>query len=229
MRSMRPLALTLGLVALPALALALPYSVTIENMVAGGPDTGQPLTPAVVIVHDAGYSLFTLGAAATAGLEALAEDGMTAGLVGEANASPNVDTVEIGGGGPFFGSVTVMFEANPGDLISIASMFARTNDVFTGLNGVALPAAGVMVLPTNAYDAGTEVNTGLIAHIPFYGNPGVGDDENGTVSMIGMYQVVDDPVHGTLSWTFPPAAVVTIVAENPAPVEDSSWASVKSL
>ncbi|MCA9750738.1 MAG: spondin domain-containing protein [Gemmatimonadetes bacterium] len=223
------LALLGAFVLLPVAAGAIPYTLTLEDNVSGGPDTGQPLAPPVVVVHDAGYSIFTLGMPASPGLETLAEEGAPTGVAAEAMASPNVHTV-VTGTGPFFTSVSVDFEANPGDLVSVASMFGRTNDLFTGIRNVTLPAMGVMVItPTNVYDAGTEVNTGMAAHIPFYGNSGVGPDENGVVSMISTYSVVDDPTYGMLTWDFPPSATITIVANEPAPVEATSWGGVKNL
>jgi hypothetical protein len=219
-------ALALGL-ALPAGAAL--YEVQIDNLIPGGPETGQALTPPVVVVHGPGYTLFAEGDYASLGLEKLAEDGETADLVAEAMADPDVYQVVVGGG-PFFGTEIVQVEGMPGDLLSLATMLARSNDLFTGLSAVALPAAGsVAVEPTGVYDAGTEENTGLIEHIPFYGNAHVGPDEDNPIAMISDYKVLNDPAAGILSFTFPPSARITITRLDPTPTEDSSWGRIRSL
>jgi hypothetical protein len=207
-------------------ASALTYVITVQNDVPGGVDTGQPLTPPVGIVHNSSYSPFTLGMPATAGLELLAEEGVPTGLAGEAMASPHAFAVEVGSG-PFITTSSFEIQGNPGDLFSVVSMFARTNDLITGVQTV-LPGAGSIVLPmTNVYDAGTEVNTGLVADIPLYGNAMVGPTEGGVVTMIDSYSVLDDPTYGQLDYEFPPSATVTIEAVTATSVDSWSWGSVK--
>jgi hypothetical protein len=227
---MRRLLGTIGITAMLTLgagaASALTYVITVQNDVPGGLDTGQPLTPPVGIVHDSGYSPFTVGMAATPGLELLAEDGLPTVLVGEAMASPDVFDVEVGPG-PFVGTSTFEVQGNPGDLFTVVMMFGRTNDIVTGVQA-ALPGAGSLVLPmTNTYDAGTEVNTGLVEHIPFYGNTMVGPTEGGVVTMIDSYSVLDDATYGQLDYKFPPSATVTIEAVTATSVDSWSWGSVK--
>lgn len=201
--------LILGLIVFGAAASAgqaMVYHVEIVDL-----DPGQPLTPPVAVVHGSGYALFETGMAATPGLEMLAEDGLTDALIEEAQASAGVRQALVGGGGPTFASFKFLIEGEPGDLFSYASMFARTNDVFTGLSGVALPPAGMpLTLDAMAYDAGTEVNTGLAAHIPAYGNVDAGETENGTVQPIEMFSIMDDPDAGMIDFAWPPAAQVII-------------------
>jgi hypothetical protein len=210
-------------------AAATTYTITVENMVVpSGPDQGQPMTPVVGVVHNAGYSMFVPGGYATAGLEALAEDGATADLMAEAMASPDVYDVQMGGMGPFFDYVIFTVEGNPGDLFSMATMLARTNDLFTGVYDVVLPMVGALVIEPPVWDAGTEVNTGLIADIPFYGGHFVGPDENNPIAEINVYVVNDDPTYGALTWSFPPGARISICT-GMTPVEDSSWAQIKCL
>jgi hypothetical protein len=217
------------------LAFAVPaaaelYEITIENLIPGGPDTGQPMTPPVGVVHGPGYALFTPGMAASAGLELLAEDGVTDTLVDEADADPDVYDVETGGG-PFFDMTSFMVAGDPGDLFSVVTMLARSNDLFTGLAGIALPAdmTPLVIEPTEVWDAGSEENTGMIEHIPFYGNAFVGPDEFGVVAAIGAYSVINDPDHGTLVWEFPPSARITVQMMDSTPAASSSWSAVKRL
>lgn len=219
----------IALVGSVGLAQAELYEVLIEDLIEGGPETGQPFTPPLVVVHNADYSLFAEGTFATAGLEALAEDGVTTGLEAEALASPDVYNVEIGGG-PFFGSETVEIAGTPGDRLSLVTMLARSNDLFTGIADVVLPAAGsVVIAPTSVYDAGTEENTGLVEHIPFYGNPFMGPDEDNPIAMIGSYEVVNDPQHGTIHFDFPPSARITIRVVDATPADSETWGGIKTL
>ncbi len=225
--------LTLALAALglavASNASATLYEVKIENLIPGGPETGQPMTPPVVVVHNAGYALFAPGDFASAGLEKLAEDGVTDDLVAEAMASADVYQVEVGGG-PFFDEVVVQIEGNAGDLLSVVTMLARSNDLITGVADLVLPGAGSTVVdPTNVYDAGTEENTGLIEHIPFYGNTFVGPDENNTVAMISSYEVMNDPTYKMISYEFPPSSRITVRVMDPTPTQQSTWGNIKDL
>jgi hypothetical protein len=210
-------------------ATAATYTIRVEDLVAGGPATGQPMTPPVAAVHDASYSLFAVGAAASPGLETLAEEGNPMPLVAEATGAAGVSDVVVGSMGPFFDMVEFEVEGEAGDLLSVVSMFARSNDLITGVHAVELQASGKMIYMTQSYDAGTEVNSGLVADIPFYGNANVGVDENGVVTMINAYSVLDDPDVGQIDYTFPPAARITVTRQDSTPVEDTTWGSIKSL
>lgn len=203
------------------------YTIMIENLIPGGPDTGQPLTPPLAVIHEAGYLPWAPGASATAGLELQAEDGDPTVLKGEADASAFVHSTVVGSG-PFFDVDIFEVEGVPGDLISISTMLARTNDIITGISGMMLPVDEMEVM-TRAWDAGTEENTGLIAHIPFYGNPGVGPDEKELIEEINLYVVIDDPDHGALTWEFPPVARITITRMMATPTEETTWGAIKSL
>ena len=219
----------IGLLCSVGFAQAELYEVLIEDLIEGGPEMGQPFTPPLVVVHGAGYSLFAEGDFATAGLEALAEDGVTADLEAEALASPDVYDVEIGSG-PFFGSALVEIEGTPGDLLSLVTMLARSNDLFTGVADVVLPAAGSVVIePTGVYDAGTEENTGLVEHIPFYGNPFMGPDEDNPIAMISSYEVGNDEKYGVIRFEFPPSARITIRVLEGTPADFETWGAIKAL
>lgn len=225
--------LKMSLVALATFALAsgasaLTYEVLIENMIPGGADTGQPFSPPVAVVHDAGYALFVPGGMATPGLILVAEEGDPSVLQAEASSDANTSLVIVGTG-PFFDSQILMIEGEPGDLFSVAWMLGRTNDLFSGVHDIALPASGSVQFETTVWDAGSEVNTGMIADIGFYGNPFTGPDENNNIMTISMYTVFDDPNHGQLTWNFPPSGRVTIRVSSPSPVETSSWGAIKAL
>ncbi|MBI1388994.1 MAG: hypothetical protein GC154_11155 [bacterium] len=187
-------------------AYSMVYHVEIKDL-----DSKQPLSPAVAVIHHGGYKLFEVGQPATPGLEAVAEEGNPEILISEANAAPEVMKTYLGGPGATFDGFKFFIEAEPGDLLSIAAMLGRTNDEFIGLSAMALPNGGAPIeIQMEAYDAGTEPNTGMIADLGFYGNPGAGATENGVVQVIHQYTIVDDPDVGAIEFNWPPSAMLTI-------------------
>lgn len=145
------------------------FDVTVTNLT-----NAQPLSPVAVIAHQDGYSVFTVGAAATVGLEELAEGGANGALIAEADADASVLVTASGTGaiGPA-GSETIRVEVLesdlPGLLMSTSTMLVNTNDAITGTNAVdisALAAGDSLTLTTIAYDAGTEANDELALNIP---------------------------------------------------------------
>ncbi len=143
------------------------YEVTITNLT-----DGQPLSPPVAVTHRKSAPLFRVGGQASAGIEAIAEDGNQAVAVDGLIASQDVfDLVfdVVDGGEPLAPSGTVAagfddtltFEitARRGDRFSLATMLICTNDGFTGADRVKLPRHGTKTFRLKAYDAGTEENT----------------------------------------------------------------------
>ncbi|MFB3906953.1 MAG: hypothetical protein ACE15D_00985 [Candidatus Eisenbacteria bacterium] len=108
-------------------------------------------------------------------------------------------------------------------------MLGRTNDLFAGLHDVALPAQGVDVQDADVWDSGTEVNTGMIEDLGFYGHPNTGPDEDAPITSIASYTVYDDPTYGELTWNFPPGGRVTIRSVPPTATSETTWGAVKSL
>ena len=145
------------------------YHVTVSNL-----SNAQPLSPIAVIAHHDAYSVFTVGAPATDGLEILAEGGDNSMLIAEAGADMAVaatasGTAPIGPAGSEGVRITLLESALPGLQISVSTMLVNTNDAITGINGT--PVADMqpgdrLVLRTIAYDAGTEANSEQAIHIP---------------------------------------------------------------
>lgn len=172
----------------PAMAT---FDVTVSNLT-----NGQPLSPVAVIAHVDGYNVFTVGTAATAGLEVLAEGGDNADLIAEADGDANVlatgsGAAPIGPAGSETVSITVL-ESDVANLrISAATMLVNTNDAITVVNAAdvsGLAAGDSWSTRTIAYDAGTEADTEQAAHIPGPAGGGEGfnaarDDEADRVSM----------------------------------------------
>jgi len=228
---LKPVAIMMGLAIVAAAATsadAAMYAVTIDNLVAGGPATGQPFSPPVAVVHDGSYAEFEPGTFASPGLALCAREGDPSMLSSEASAASGVMSVVVGTG-PYFDTQTITVMGNPGDLLSIAWMLGRTNDCFSGIHDVLLPATGEMDLYTGAWDAGVEVNTGLAMDIPFYGGHGVGPDEHNPIADITSFTVHDDPTYGKISWQFPPVTHVHISVMGPSASEPTVWGELKTL
>ena len=145
------------------------FEVTVTNLT-----NAQPLSPVAVIAHQEGYSVFSIGTAATVGLEELAEGGDNSALLAEADADGMVVATASGAApiGPA-GSETITIEVLeselPGLSISTSTMLVNTNDAITGINGIDigdLAAGDTASSRSIAYDAGTEANTEAAAHIP---------------------------------------------------------------
>ena len=137
------------------------------------PTGGTLQTPVWVGFHDGSFDTFTDGQAATAGLEALAEDGNTNVLSSEFNASTSGGGVDgrVGTGpiGPQ-GSASNIFTVNTdgsNNYFSYASMLLTSSDFFIGNgNPLAIDLADLLSGAVSSlsfdvfrvYDAGTEVN-----------------------------------------------------------------------
>ena len=174
--------------------------VTISNL---APAEGTHLTPFWVEFHDGSFNLFDEGAAASPGLESTAEDGATALLSAEfSNAALGFEDDTITGPGPspvFFPGNTsaVKFSLDSSSPLnryfSFASMIIPSNDAFIGnedpMAYEVFDESGnfvmteIIILGTQVWDAGTEVNDEVPANVAFLEQaaPNTGPDENGTV------------------------------------------------
>jgi Spondin_N len=192
-----------GLVAVAAAAAALAaapaaeaaraetFEVTLTNLTGG-----QPLTPAVAATHRAKNELFRVGRTASFGLKEIAENGNNAPLLTRLGSDDDVSMAVEAPGGPLvpagspgdamFGqTATFAIGAERGArFLSLAAMLICTNDGFTGVNALALPAqvGDSVTVGTLGYDAGTELNTEDFADLvpPCQGLIGVSSGEPGT-------------------------------------------------
>ncbi len=134
------------------------FAVTLTNLSAG-----QPMTPAVVAIHDDAVNLFETGTAASTQLQAIAEDGNNDPMVALAGSlGEQVSVAGVIGDAPLppSGTATLTLENGSTDhVLSLVNMVICTNDGFTGLDSVPLPTDSTPVTLTAVpYDAGTEVN-----------------------------------------------------------------------
>lgn len=177
-------------------------NIDVQNNQSAG---GFYFTPLWFGIHDGSFDSFDVGAAASPGLEALAEGGVTGGLDMEFNAAqPNGQSGVVVapngfGGAPVFdpndsgfAEITIN-DPSMNRYFSFASMIIPSNDAFIG-NGDQMAhelfdATGnfngpltIQIFGSNIYDAGTEVNDGQGA--AFSANGGTSTDENSTVQLL---------------------------------------------
>ncbi len=149
------------------------WQVTITNLT-----SGQTFTPIMVASHKRGVSLFTLGQPASTDMEHMAEAGDVSELEATLTANPLVKAV-MDTGAPLGPGKSVSLTVQGGGVfnrLSIASMLVPTNDGFFALNGVTIsrfkaimdggPGSKTLTFYSPAYDAGTEADDELCAHIP---------------------------------------------------------------
>jgi len=159
-------------------ALAPAYELTLSNHTPNnGGGASQVFSPPVMATHGRSVRMFKVGRLASEELAGIAEDAMNQPMVDLLEASRGVAAVEVGGDVvPPGSSDSYVIEGRPGrDRLSMVFMLVNTNDGFAGVDAIRLPWRGAREIELHAYDAGSEANTELLAHIPgpCCGNPGV--------------------------------------------------------
>ena len=189
-----------ALISMAGAASAVSLKISVTNNSGMG---GLTLTPLYTAFHDGTFDTFDTGSGASAGIEALAEDGnfmpiRDARQASHPTSQGAVVTAPQGfAGAPLIepgetGSVTLNVDS-ANRFFSFLSMILPSNDQFIG-NGdptahQIFDAAGnflgnqtINVSGLNAYDAGTEVNNGLGSPFAQTG-PGAATDEGGVVTL----------------------------------------------
>lgn len=157
---------------------------------------GTFLTPLWFAAHDGSFDLYTNGEAASAGLEALAEDGNFTPINEEVLAA-DADAVTgavLGAAGPIAtgetASSTVSLNGSATSHISLSAMILPSNDAFIGTesairlfdeDGNFLGAQNIRFDGADVLDAGTEENTEEDAAFLNQTAANTGVDENGVV------------------------------------------------
>ncbi len=123
-------------------------------------------------------------------------------------------------------SATITVAAPAGSLLSVVFMLICTNDGFSGVDSMTLPASGPESVDANAYDAGTENNTEDFADIVppcqdligvSSGDAGTGETnpalaEGGVIAAHAGIQGGTDLTVADHGWT-DPVARITVAAE----------------
>lgn len=181
------------------------------------------LAPGVWAVHSGANPIFTSGkAAGSGGLEALAEDGDPSALATTVQNAAGVQSsgvfnTPLGSAQP--GPLAPMnayeftVNASPGDLLSFATMFVQSNDLFYAPDesGIALfeadgqPVSGDFTSSIQLWDAGTEINeepgVGL-NQAPRQSGPNTGADENSVVRLVNdafSYPMTNEVIKVTIT------------------------------
>lgn len=188
------------------------FTLRVENVSVGnilklsnGKTAPVAVAPVLHVIHTNRGLLFTSGQPDRGkGLEALAEDGPPGPLAESLKTQPGVVRVgvtntPVGAGGPGDiwpgGAYEFRVTAKPGERLTIAMMFAQSNDLFYAPRekGIALfdgsgkPIAGDITTQILLWDAGTEVNEepGLGPNQgPLQRAPNTGPAEHGVVRPI---------------------------------------------
>ncbi|RMG30786.1 MAG: hypothetical protein D6732_15745, partial [Methanobacteriota archaeon] len=197
-------------------------AVTLGDALAMETGITQLLAPGVWATHTIADPFFTSGQPDRGvGLEALAEDGDPGALsnaIGSMNGivKSGVFNTPVGAGAP--GPLTpgtayeFTFEATEGEMLSFATMFVQSNDLFYAPNGQGIELfqngqaiSGDVTSQIMLWDAGTEVN-----EMPGFGfnqaprqtAPNTGSDENGVVQIVNdgfSYPAVDEVIKVTVT------------------------------
>ena len=169
--------------------------VSVRNLSDNG---GTFTTPFYFGFHDGAFDLFDTGEAASAGLEALAEDGNFSVIAGERLAvSPDSQGLVVTGAvGPIatqeLTSATTTIDGSVNAYVSFGAMILPSNDAFVGTNdaialfdedGNFLGAQSVLFESSNVYDAGTEYNTEEDAAFLNQAGPNEGLTEGGVIRL----------------------------------------------
>lgn len=162
------------------------------------PDGGVFLTPFWFAAHDGSFDLYNRGEVASAGLEALAEDGSFGTINAEVTAldADALTGAVFGASGPLAtgesGSVLLDIDGASNGHVSLAAMLLPSNDAFVGTGqplrlfddmGHFEGAQTLTFTGANVLDAGTEENTEEDAAFLNQMAPDTGVDENGVVHL----------------------------------------------
>lgn len=153
------------------------YEVTITNIT-----RGQVITPPLVISHNKGFELYTLGSPAIPELATMAEEGDTGPLQTFLATQSDVYAFTAGGA-PLFPGESMTLEVAAGHytrFISVVGMLAVTNDAFFAVKGARVSLYGPKSVSAAAYDAGSEGNNESCDYVPGppCGSAGARDTEN---------------------------------------------------
>ncbi len=190
--------LALGL-SLSLSATAAVVEVEVSNLFDDG---GLAITPVWVGFHDGTFDSFDAGSSASASLQNLAENGATGDISSDfaaSNPSGTDGTIfAFGGNAPVFepgeSATSGFFSVDPttSGYFSFLSMLIPTNDAFIGndnpLAYSLFNAQGIfqeleiLVLGSEVYDAGTELNRGFGAPFLVGGGAEPRQDEGGVVT-----------------------------------------------
>lgn len=214
-------------------AMALDVVVTVTNV---APTNGSFLTPLWFGFHDGSFDMFDVGASASMGIERIAEDG-AAGMLGAEFMSSGAGTVSgvlngigpIGPGASTSRVVTIDENLASSLYFSWASMVIPSNDAFVAndnarqhrlfSNAGAFVGMDFIVLGSQVFDAGTEVNDEIPMNTAFLGQaaPNTGTPEGGLIGFHPGFNpggtILSNPMFAAGDFTSPNYQIARISVE----------------
>jgi hypothetical protein len=159
------------------------YEVTVENLTpATVPGGSQPFSPPILASHNPGIRIYRVGGYASDEMIRIAEEGDAGPLAARLGGSRKVHAV-VTGDTPIGPGRSATYQIEAGHAfsrLSVAFMLVNTNDGFSGVDRLWLPAGGSVSYHLKAYDAGSEQNTELTSDIP---GPCCGSHDHGPDEM----------------------------------------------
>ncbi|MDX1933785.1 MAG: spondin domain-containing protein [Capsulimonadales bacterium] len=200
------------------------YNITLTNLTSTAPNSGQPFSPPVFATHDNTVDLWTLGSAASLGIERIAEAGNRTVLVSDLQPLVGAGVLNLvtplSSPLPQGGAVTIQIAADAAHpFLSSAFMLGWTNDGFSGQDSIDLfSLTGTTVFDLMGYDAGTEINNERTGFLGALGGGNGRDPENGVITVhTGIRGDVDAPA--SWNWTNPVARIsISVAAPEPSSV-----------
>lgn len=165
------------------------FEVSIANLTAG-----QALSPVAISAHSDKFTAWQVGEPASVALEELAEGGATNAWIEAANNAAALATLTgssaVEPGATSSMELSIESASNTASYITLASMLIRTNDGFTGAQGLDISNLEIgdklsYVMP--AYDAGTEFNDELAEHLPGPDSEGFNADRTGDRNTVSYH------------------------------------------
>ncbi|MBT4160397.1 MAG: hypothetical protein HOC70_14245 [Gammaproteobacteria bacterium] len=174
------------------------FDVTVTNLT-----RGSYFTPVLLAAHSVDTTVFSAGAAASTGLQEMAEGGSIATLSADL-ATAGATIVENPAAGLLGPAQSTTVAINTDDAVdntqlTVVAMILPTNDGFIGLNSIDIPTQpGTYQFNVSAYDAGTEGNDeirgGGAPNTPGFPAPGPIDTSSG-MNGTGVPAVSEGFVH----------------------------------
>ncbi len=167
----------------------------------------QPLSPPAAVLHDSNSHWWSIGSSASVALEKMAEGGDASALLALLPDNPQHASTEVLLPGAM-SEFTLQTDDMTENRLSVAGMLVNTNDAFSGLNALELDgmqSGQSVVVYTQAYDAGTEMNSEAAGTIPGPADGGEGfnaarDDVTSVVTLHpGVVSADDGLATSTLS------------------------------
>ncbi len=201
---------------------------TIENLT-----PGKPITPPVAVAHDRNVNVFSYTMPSELdGIDDLSEGGATGDLIATLRAGVGVVSVQaLDTGGPIIpgASYSTQIEVVDGAAVTVAGMFACTNDAYivsTNLVDISDGLVAESDVLAHVFDSGAENNDETMDTVPCLGggpaafSDGFGENVRTLHSGISGGADLSPETHG---WT---AATTTLVSVGPLPDEIPSAAPV---